>query len=237
MADFSKYVFGAALALGGVSSLMERAEAASITAAAFTFETSGLAFSTSVTSPVLGPLVAESGVGTASASHAALGTVYSSPAGNGSAHSFSANDYAAGDYFQFSVPLTTLQDIVVSFDSIASGTGPKVFNLQYTTDGVTYNTFTSYTLDTGTSSSFATSVSNTAVNFSFNLAGLTALNGDALAAFRLVDADTTTATAGTGRVDNFVVAGNTLATGTPEPAALSLVAIAIGGLASRRRRV
>ena len=196
----SAYVFGAALAMGSIGTLVNNADAAIVTAAAFTFETSSSAFSASVTSPVLGPLVAESGIGTASASHAATGTVYSSPAGSGSARSLSANNYVAGDYFQFSVPTTGLDTIKIAFDAVSSSTGPKVFSLQYST-GAGYAAFGSYTLNTGTTTAFATAATNSAINYVFDLSGVTALNNNPLASFRLVEADTTTATGGTSRID------------------------------------
>jgi len=47
-----------------------------------------------------GPYSPEVGAGSASGSHALGTTVYSSPAGNGSSHSFSANMWTTGDYFQ-----------------------------------------------------------------------------------------------------------------------------------------
>ena len=117
MKSRSNYVFGAALAaasMGGVPGLVNRAQAAPVAAAAFTFETSGVAFSTSVTQGAtpFGPVVAESGAGSAFGSHAATAAVYSSPSGNGSAHSFSANDLSAGDYYKFAVPTTGLQNIL-----------------------------------------------------------------------------------------------------------------------------
>src|SRR5260221_7300627 len=47
-----------------------------------------------------GPFSAEIGAGFASGLHAGA-AVYSSPSGNGSTHSYSANTWAIGDYWQF----------------------------------------------------------------------------------------------------------------------------------------
>jgi hypothetical protein len=246
MKERSRYVFGAALAsaaLGGLPGLMERASAATVTQAAFTFEVSGVPLNaTNVTAPAIGPLVAESGIGSAFGSHVASTTVYSSPAGNGSPRSFSSNNWSAGDYYQFNVPTTGVQDILFSFDQISSSTGPKAFNLLYSTDGVNFSTFTNYSLVTSfttlnstggtqTVNSFASGTSWSQFNYQFNLAGISGLNNNPLASFRIADGDTTTAPAGTDRVDNVVVAGNAV----PEPAGLALVSIAAAGTLLRRR--
>src|SRR4051812_10664823 len=127
MSDRSRCVFGAALASASLAGLLDNsAHAATFTTAAFTFETSGIPLNaTNVTAPAIGPLIAESGVGSAFGSHTATATVYSSPAGNGSARSFSSNNWVVGDYYQFNVPTTLLQDIMISFDQTSSSTGPK----------------------------------------------------------------------------------------------------------------
>src|SRR5438046_33942 len=82
MKQKSKYVFGAALAgvaVGGVPGLLQRADAAVVTNAAFTFESSfGGITGTGATT---GPFLAESGTGSAFGVHAATTTVYSPPSG------------------------------------------------------------------------------------------------------------------------------------------------------------
>src|SRR5262245_52162078 len=96
------------------------------TIASWTFETSQPA--------TAGPHAAEVGLGSASGLHAGAST-YSSPAGNGSAHSFSSNAWAVGDYYQFQVSTTGMQGVIFSWDQTASNTGPGHFQLQYSTGG------------------------------------------------------------------------------------------------------
>src|SRR5882724_206108 len=93
-------------------------------AAQWTFESSF--GSITGTSTTLGGLSPETGAGTASGVHASAAT-WSSPAGNGSAHSFSVNTWAVGDYFQFQTSTLGLNNILVSFDQTSSGTGPRDF--------------------------------------------------------------------------------------------------------------
>jgi hypothetical protein len=97
----------------------------------WTFETSQPAATDSTTA---GPYAAESGVygssSKASGNHAGSATDYSSPAGNGSSHSFSANTWAVGDYWQFQGSSTGYQDITLSFDQTSSNTGPRDFKVR-----------------------------------------------------------------------------------------------------------
>jgi hypothetical protein len=235
----SRYVFGAALAgmaLGGVHGMVSRAHAATITAAAFTFENDISFFPSSGTSSTftlfasftgasVGPILADSGTGSAFGIHSSSSTVYSTPVGNGSAKSFSANHWLSGDDYEFDVPTTGLNNILVSFDQTSSSTGPKVFLFEYTAGAASGST--AYTVGT---TSFAASTVNPAVNFSFNLSAITGVNNVSNVDFKLVDNDTTTATGGTDRVDNFIVSG----TSVPEPAGLALIATSALALVRRR---
>jgi hypothetical protein len=261
MKNRSRYVFGAGLAglaLGGLPGLVNRAHAALTTAADFTFETST---SSSTTASMVGPLVAEVGIGSGFGVHLAsegssssvanyspTATVFSTPSGNGSTHSFSANHWGAGDYYEFDVPSTTISGVLISFDQLSSSTGPKVFSLLYSADGTNYSTYGSYTAlssvssnsYTGTNSTGGTTASTTwstaysasAYNVTFDLSSITALNSDPNFKFQIVDADTTTATGGTDRIDNVVVAG----TAVPEPAVVSILSMAAAATLMRRRR-
>jgi len=175
-----------------------------------------------------GPFSPEVGAGAATGSHVGGTAVYSHPAGNGSTNSFSANVWAVGDYYQFKVSTVGLSDISISYDQTSSGTGPGQFQLEYSTDGLTFNNIGSaYTVQINGAPNVAWSVStyNSLYTFSDNLSSLVAVNNDATLYFRLADASTASAnggtvgTAGTDRVDNFDV----FVTPTPEPQSLFMV--------------
>jgi len=159
---------------------------------------------------------AEVGSGIASGFHSATAAAYSTPAGNGSAKSLSANNWAVRDFYQFTVSTIGAQNINVSFNQNGSGTGPRDFNLQYSTDGVNFTTFASYSIPSGVT--WSSSTSNSATAFSYNLSSITTLTNIPAVYFRVTDASTTSingssvGTSGTDRVDNFAV---TAATGTP----------------------
>ena len=84
-----------------------------------------------------GPYAAEVGAGTATGSHAAVST-YSTPAGNGSVHSYSSNQWQIGDYYQFQVSTVGQSQIGLVFDQTSSATGPRDFKVQYSTNGTTF---------------------------------------------------------------------------------------------------
>jgi hypothetical protein len=79
------------------------------TVAQWTFETSLPA--------TAGPFSPELGSGSASGSHAAAAT-FSTPAGNGSTHSFSANTWAVGDSWQFQVNTLGFNNVGLSWDQL-----------------------------------------------------------------------------------------------------------------------
>ena len=124
-----KFRFVAALASGLVISLSANAQ----TIAQWTFETS--------VPLTAGPITPETGTGSASGSHASGVTVYSSPSGNGSTHSYSANTWAINDYWQFSSATAGYSGIQLDWDETSSGTGPRDFVLSYSTDGSTFTPF------------------------------------------------------------------------------------------------
>lgn len=184
--------------------------------AAFASTLADWTFETSVPTTA-GPYSPEIGSGSASGSHASGSAVYSTPAGNGSSHSYSANYWGVNDYWQFSVSGTGASHIVVAWNQMGSSTGPRDFNFQYSTDGSTFTTFASYSLPSSVTSWSAAS-SNALSAFSEDLSSVTALNNAPTIYFRLKDADTTSVnggtvgTTGTDRIDNFTV---TASTGTP----------------------
>lgn len=189
----------------------------------WTFETSQPA--------TAGPFSPEIGSGSALGFHAGA-AVYSSPAGNGSLHSFSSTIWAVGDYYQFEVNTTGHTGVTISFDQTSSNTGPGGYNLSYSTDGVNFSLFTAYTVLANATPNIPwnTTTYNSAYTFNFDLSTVTALDNQAAVFLRLVDNSTVSAnggtvgTGGTDRVDNVVVS----ATVVPEPAAIVLAIL--GGL-------
>ncbi len=187
-----------------------------------------------------GPISPE--VGSGSASLSGVGTI-SSPAGDGSSHSYSANGWAVGDYFQFQVSTADYSGIELSWDQTGSSTGPETFQLEYSTDGTAFTNFGSpITLNVNGSpnSPWNGTTFNSLYQYTDDLSGITALDGQSTVYFRIVDTSTTAlnggtvASAGTDRVDNFTVTGTVAA--TPEPSAWMLGGIALGTLAFLRLR-
>lgn len=186
-----------------------------------------------------GPLVvASTGSGTATGVHASAATDWTTPAGPGSVNSFSANTWAIGDFWEFSVSTTTYSDIVVSFDAIGSSTGPADFDFQYSTDGVNYTTFAGYTLVENASPNTWSSGGSipAASHYTFDLSAVSAIENAPLVSFRLTMSSTdstaggTVAAGGTSRVDNFTVVS------VPEPASVVMIALGLTGAVVFRRR-
>jgi hypothetical protein len=187
-----------------------------------------------------GPVAPETGSGSALGSHAGA-AVYSSPAGNGSAHSFSANVWAVGDYWQFQSSTIGFSGIKLTWDQTSSSTGPGRFDLQYSTDGSTFTTFASSLVIQSNAAPNPTwngTTSSSLYSYSSDLSSVTALNNAANVYFRLLDSSTLTAggglaaTGGTDRVDNFTIAV------VPEPATglVLLGGLGILGLCFKNRR-
>lgn len=172
------------------------------TLALWTFETS-LPNSTGAVSANL-----QAEVGTQSSASIALGvhlsasTVYSNPAGNGSAESFSSNFWDANDYYQFATNSVGMADVKISWDQTRSGSGPSAFALYYSTDGTNFTKHADYTVIQGT---WASGAAITTTSFSYDLSSVTALNNQATLVFRLVQTGSGISTGGTNRVDNVKV--------------------------------
>lgn len=187
-----------------------------------------------------GPFAAEAGANAAGSF--ALGShvgaaVYSNPVGNGSVESFSSNTWAIGDYYQFSTSTAGYSGITIGWDQTSSGTGPRDFALQWSTDGVSFSSLSSYSVLVNGAPN--TPWSSVTYNPLFTFAPVAAPAGadnQATLYFRLAMATNVSANgsvvaaAGTDRVDNIVISGV-----IPAPSALAL--LGLGGLvASRRRR-
>lgn len=202
----------------------------------WTFETS-LPLATDSTT--IGGLQAEVGVGSAGGVHARLQTDWSNPVGNGSAESFSSNEWSVGDYYEFMSATTGFTDIMVSFAHISSSTGPANFRLDYSTDGAMFTTAGPYLVlnNNLAANSWSSGTAQTSSVYSFDLSAVDALDDAASVTFRLVSQSTisagggTVATSGTSRVDNFTISGTEI----PEPGALVLLLTGLAHVARRRR--
>jgi 5'-nucleotidase len=166
--------------------------------AVFTFETSA---------PLTaGPFAAEGGSRAATSFASGLHTgnaTYSSPAGNGSPKSFSANTWAAGDYYQVTVPATGAADLQVTWDQSRSATGPGTFKLELSTDGTTFQEVTpSYTVIVG---NWTSTTPVTTTTFGPTLLPASA-NGAATVTLRFTSS-VTMGSSGTCRIDNIKVTG------------------------------
>jgi len=189
------------------------------TLADWTFETT--------TPASAGPFAPEIGSGAARGSHAGA-AVYSSPAGNGSSHSFSSTLWAVGDYYQFQVSTVGFSDLNISWDQTSSNTGPRDFKLLYSVDGATFTQFTTYSVLANASPNnvWSSGTPHPEFGFSYDLSSLPVLDNQSAVYFRLQDVDTVSAnggtvgTAGTDRVDNFIVTADVI----PEPSAYAFAA-------------
>lgn len=107
------------------------------TIALWTFEATA---PTATDSQTIGPIAPEVGNGIGRGWHADDQTDWSSPSGNGSSKSLSANRWSIDDYFEFEVSTLGLSDIQVSWDMRRSNTGPERFRLQWSNNGTDWET-------------------------------------------------------------------------------------------------
>jgi len=217
-------------ALAAATGLTANRVSAQTVLARWTFETSqpGVVDGPAVPGPGnwITNIAAEVGSGTAAGWHSGFGTpTYSSPAGNGSAHSFSSNGWTnnPGDFYQFAVSTTGYTNIIVTYDQISSSTGPGYFYLAYGTDGVNFSQFgTTYIVSNAPV--WSAGSANSAYSHTNNLGSITTITNQPIVYFRIVDASNvssssatntppgtgTVGTAGTDRIDNFTIIGTSI---------------------------
>jgi hypothetical protein len=158
-----------------------------------------------------GPYSPEVGSGSASGFHTGA-AVYSSPAGNGSAHSYSSTLWAVGDYWQFKVSTLGFENISISWNQAGSSTGPRDFILQFSNDGTSFTQVgNAYQIPL---SDWSTTTFHNGFAFNPDLSGFASLiMNQSDVYFRLVDNSTTAinpgsvSSGGTDRIDNFTVTG------------------------------
>lgn len=178
---------------------------------------------------------ADAGAGTASGTHASANTDWTTPAGNGSANAFSSNEWAVGDYYQYTVSTTGFSDLTLLLDHTSSGTGPTAFKLAYSTDGTTFTDVPggAYAISSASGFSTATEVTTSPPRFGFDLSAINAIENQASVTFRVIATAIGTSTNGTSRMDNVVIGTDPVP--TPEPGAVGLLAVA-GAFGLRRGR-
>ena len=218
-------VFSIALTLALIVSFLpaQSAQAASTAIAQWSFESPNTpAGATAAIYPnAIAPAV---GSGNAGGVHTSASTTWSTPVGNGSAYSFSSNNWSVGNYYEFRTSTAGFTGISVSWDQTGSGTGPRDFKLAYSTDGTNFTDFYSYSLPSP-AASWSSGSTSLATKFSSDLSSIAALDNKLNLYFRLIDTSTisisggTVGTGGTGRVDNFTVRG----AGDPAPYVASTV--------------
>ena len=214
----------------------------SATIAQWTFETLTLSPAYTNSTSIFGVLP-EVGSGTASGTHASALTVFSTPVGNGSPKSLSANNWAVGDFYQFSVATTGYEDLFVGWGETSSGTGPGEFKLAYQVNGGGFTDFFNYTVlpNQVTAPGLGSWTSGTEItgyNYLVDLSAITSLDNSAAVDFRLIVRSTadstppgTIAASGSSRVDNFTVTASLV----PEPSALALAGLGMLILVGYRR--
>lgn len=182
-----------------------------------------------------GPHAAEVGTGNASGLHAGAST-YSNPAGNGTAESFSSNNWVAGDYYQFQTSTLGQGGVYLVFDATSSNTGPRDFKIQWSTDNSTYTDLANYSV---LANNVPNNVWTSGTYFPEHTYGPFSAPAGAwdnltdlyirLTQVGNVSANGgTVASSGTSRVDTVTI-------GVPEPTTLGLLAFGALGMIRRRR--
>ena len=124
---------------------------------------------------------------------------WSSTTGNGSSTGLAAaGGWTLGDYYQFQVDTTGFQDLAIDWDQARSSTGPGLFDLSYSLDGIS---FTQIGMPFG--------VLETWDNYSRDLSSVDLIENQATVYLRIANA--TPFAVGASFLDNVVISGTPMA--------------------------
>ncbi len=181
--------------------------------AKWNFESLGTLSTTSTTYTGSAATIGSNALGSSvNGNHASATSNWSNSGGNGSLVSLSGNYWAPNDYFQFQTSTYGFNTIYVSFDQTGSNTGPRDFQLSYSTDGTNFtNVGSVYTVSNA--ASWSTTIYKPEFTKSFDLSSISGIAGQPMVYFRMTNTSTVSlvngivGTGGTSRVDNFSVSG------------------------------
>jgi hypothetical protein len=151
--------------------------------------------------------------------HASTSTAYKAYQGNGSAKSFWASNWAAGDYFEFRISTLGISGIQLSFDQTSSSGGPGDFKISYSINGgASFSDLKTYVVpeNTGAAIVWYPSPVNAGSSLNFDLSSFVALNNQSSLILRLVCASNTSlsgsslTSSGSSRVDNVHVSASSI---------------------------
>jgi len=180
----------------------------------------------------IGPAAPEIGSGSFYGYHSHSSTNWEIYQGHGSDNALRANRWTKEDYYEFTVSTLGFESIQLDWNMTRSTTGPEPWKLSYSVNGVDFKDFDTFVLGT---SEWRPGGAPPASTYSFDLSGITEINNQPNAFFRLTADDNGDHWQGIVRIDNFSV------TAIPEPKMVGVVTglIAIAGVIGcriRRRR-
>jgi hypothetical protein len=164
------------------------------------------------------------GSGSASSLHR-LTANFSSPTGNGSTHSWTADTWLPNDYWQFQFSTTGYGSLALNWDQVSDLTGPTNFVVSVSTDGSAFSNVGTVIVKQNTAGNGGVWNSTTSIpnyHYALDLSSLTGLNNQANVYVRLTASFAGLSFSSDNRIDNFDVSGAVV----PEPGSLALLGFA-----------